>query len=696
MIFVIQTLLLFFFIANAQAGIDPYQDVSLVTNTIAWPYNQSTFGNDNYQEGRVEEGNADSLLLALVNQKQQLLFPADFQFGVAYAAYQYEGNRIEPSASQPYGVGWSLWDVFSQKGSWLNPKGDNISESLPTKRFTQPNGEYAIHGYQRSIYSKDIRLMKQLGVKTVRLSISWPRLFPHRGMQNPDPKAVKYYQTILRQLKAEHFEVLLTLYHWDLPAWLYNYGQPSVSAKDKTYGWLDVQEAKDNVTLLEYQKYAKACFKYFGPYTPYFATFNEPLTITNSGIYQGNHAPGKAGLTLLRQLNPKIYGINSDDSDKRLNYLMAANIIKAHYIAYKTFEQFRPQIMKANQGKAQLGIVLNADWAEPYRIVKQKNGSLSYHADDIGASKRHMDFTLGWFLEPVLFGNWPKSMQNAVDKRLPKFTDDKSCMNEDGKPQTCRSSGNQSLAQYIKTGGAVDYLMLNHYSGYFVTDKLFAQRHFSIKPAENSVGLDQYGVNPNHLKSGWASDQLTFTTQFRYQQYGSSGAFANDSRSRIYVIGKAGAQPWLRQTYFSYSKLLEYIDFYYLNNEKLNKQHNPINKLAIYLTENGTSLAGESQKTGDNQLHDPERIEFIKGNLAAVWQAMQHGINIKLYTYWSIADNFEWSEGYDSRFGLLWIDYQHHFKRLKKDSYYYFQKVIRENAVVNQVPTKYLKLLVNK
>jgi beta-glucosidase len=50
-------------------------------------------------------------------------------------------------------------------------------------------------------------------------------------------------------------------------------------------------------------------------------------------------------------------------------------------------------------------------------------------------------------------------------------------------------------------------------------------------------------------------------------------------------------------------------------------------------------------------------------------------INIKLYTYWSIADNFEWNDAYNSRFGLVWINYDT-FNRELKQSYYCFQSII--------------------
>lgn len=661
------------------AAKDPYQNVSLVTKTIAWPYNKATFGNDSFQKGSVESGDTDSLLLESIDHGLKL--PDDFRFGVALAAYQYEGARLAPSLEHPDGLGWSMWDVFNQKGSWLNPKGTNISEVAPTATYTKPSGEEAILGYKPEYYQEDVHLAKQLGTQVFRLSISWPRLFPHKGMKKPDPEGLRYYHHLLKTLKSHGFDVFITLYHWDLPAWLYNYGDPNIPKDQKTYGWLDMAEAKDNLTLKEYQKYVESCFEEFGQYTPYFATFNEPLTFTNSGLL-GSHAPGKEGFDTLRQLNPVLYGHNAEESDKRLNYLQAANVIKAHYIAYKTFEPFRQAIRTANQGKEpMLGLVVNSDWAEPYRIIQDTKGQLAYHPDDIKASQRHMDFMLGWWLNPIMYGDWPESMKSLVGNRLPSLHKDSSCLSKTGEPVACMKE-DQRLSQYIQSAGALDYLSLNHYTGYFVADLDYAKDHFSEKVQEESLPPSQYQETPKTLMPGWSSDQKTFVTQFRYQKYGTSGPFADPHKNRVYVIGKAGAQPWLRHTFFSYTKLLNFIDTYYMKEAYFTKQHKPFTDLGFYLTENGTSLYGESQKTGLDQLADEDRITFIKGNLAAVWQAMQDGVPVKLYTYWSLFDNFEWAEGYDSRFGLVWIDYEHQMQRLLKNSFYYYQQVIATKSVL--------------
>ena len=170
-------------------------------------------------------------------------------------------------------------------------------------------------------------------------------------------------------------------------------------------------------------------------------------------------------------------------------------------------------------------------------------------------------------------------------------------------------------------------------------------------------------------------------TQFRYRKYGDTGSIPGVNK--VYIIGDSGNKPWLRQTYFVYRKLLQYINYYYLNTKNIhypryNKMGKPFSALEIYLTENGTSIYYESQQ---NNLQDNNRIQYLLGNLAAIQQAInQDGINVKLYTYWSFADNFEWAEGYDSRFGLVYVDYKNHFKRKPKKSYFCYQEIIADKS----------------
>lgn len=646
------------------AAVDPYAQVALVTNTVAWPYNSTTFGTDSFTFGSAESQNADALILADV-RRHGFHFPEKFGFGVACSAYQYEGHRVAPSAQQPDGIGWSIWDVFSEKGSWLNPYGTNIAEVAPTSQVTQPNGAVAIDGFNPSHYQQDLQWVQGLGVSYYRLSISWPRLFPHANMTQPDPEGVAYYRTLLSKLQAAHVNVLVTLYHWDMPAWLYNFGDPQLKAgQERTYGWLDMRPAKENLALLEFQKYVAAAYRAFGPYTSHFSTFNEPLTFTVIGLSTGGHAPGLQGYAQLRALNPALYGATPTENLQRLPYLQAINLIKAHYLAYKTMHAlYQQDPAHYNREAPEVSMVLNSDWAEPYRI----NAHGHYHPADVAAAKRNMDYMLGWWLQPIMFGHWPASMQSVYEHRITQVGLDKgddSCLQADGKPVSCRRDASERLTNYIATGGALDVLAINHYTGYFVADLDYAK--------SGAVPRNQYQEDPS-TQVGWNADQNNYPTQFRQRLYGDHGPAP--TAGKIFVIGNSGNKPWLRQTWFVYRKLLQYINKYYLQVPGYTKQQVPFSKLSIDLTENGTSIYHESQQPSSKP--DVNRITYLLGNLGAVQQAVnQDHVPVNLYTYWSVADNFEWAEGYDSRFGLLWVDYANQLQRIPKQSYWCYQQVI--------------------
>ena len=79
----------------------------------------------------------------------------------------------------------------------------------------------------------------------------------------------------------------------------------------------------------------------------------------------------------------------------------------------------------------------------------------------------------------------------------------------------------------------------------------------------------------------------------------------------------------------------------------------------------------------DGAVHDPQRIDFVKRYLAGLQRAVDENIPVTGYLYWSIMDNFEWAEGYDKRFGLVYVDYQTQ-QRIPKDSFYWYADVIKK------------------
>ena len=176
-------------------------------------------------------------------------FPKGFLWGCATAAYQVEG------AAKEDGRGPSIWDTFSHTPG-ITANGDT--------------GDVADDSYH--LYKEDIRLLKNLGVATYRMSISWSRIFPTgKGVSNP--LGVDYYNRVIDELLANQITPYVTLFHWDLPAAL-----PG--------GWQSRDTAK------AFADYAGYVTKRFSDRVHHFMTTNEFTCFTDLGYREGRFAPG--------------------------------------------------------------------------------------------------------------------------------------------------------------------------------------------------------------------------------------------------------------------------------------------------------------------------------------------------------------------------------------------------------------------
>lgn len=95
--------------------------------------------------------------------------------------------------------------------------------------------------------------------------------------------------------------------------------------------------------------------------------------------------------------------------------------------------------------------------------------------------------------------------------------------------------------------------------------------------------------------------------------------------------------------------------------------------LPCIISENGAAENDELEPTG--RVRDLARIDYIKKHLHVCGEAIQEGIPLKGYLYWSLIDNYEWSFGYTKRFGLVYCDY-FTLDRYPKDSAYFMRDVI--------------------
>ena len=97
----------------------------------------------------------------------------------------------------------------------------------------------------------------------------------------------------------------------------------------------------------------------------------------------------------------------------------------------------------------------------------------------------------------------------------------------------------------------------------------------------------------------------------------------------------------------------------------------------ILITENG--IANPDCVCLDQKVHDRARIDYIARYLRRLQCAKADGVDVCGYFYWSLMDNFEWHWGYTRRFGLIYVDYATQ-KRTPKDSFYFYQKILKEGG----------------
>ncbi|RLN77822.1 hypothetical protein BBO99_00006426, partial [Phytophthora kernoviae] len=287
-------------------------------------------------------------------------------------------------------------------------------------------------------YKDDIKLMVETGLQSFRFSISWSRVMnwdSETSRMRPNPEGIAFYHSLIDQLNANGIVPILTIYHWDLPLELHTQlGEE---------GWLDAE------IVDHYVDYATLLFHEYGQKVNYWTTFNEPLSFVAGGYALGMGAPGYTGS--LTQA-----------------YTAAHNVLLSHAQAVKTFREFKTN--KVVNDQARIAIVLNADYAYP---LDPKD------PDDVAAASRKMEFDVGWFLAPLVTGDYPPIMREIVGARLPLFYGDQ--------PKLLK--------------GSYDLFMLNHYASRHVTN---CNSKTSNKDCDTlSPGFEQdRGIDDSHIIPG--------------------------------------------------------------------------------------------------------------------------------------------------------------------------------------------------
>jgi 6-phospho-beta-glucosidase len=259
-------------------------------------------------------------------------FPQGFWWGSSASATQTEG------ATDIEGKGKNIWDF------WY--------EQEPSRFFNGVGPADTSQFYYR--YKEDIRLMKEIGHNSFRLSISWSRLFP-TGKGKVNSKAVEFYNNVINEMVEAGVEPFVNLYHFDMPMAMQNIG-----------GW-ENREVVD-----AYVEYATTCFQLFGDRVKKWFTHNEPIVPVEGGYLYDFHYPNEV------------------------------NFRKAVQVGYHTIlsSAMAIQAYKELKQDGKIGIILNLTPSYPR----------SQHPADVKASEIADAFFNRSFLDPSVKGEFPAEL----------------------------------------------------------------------------------------------------------------------------------------------------------------------------------------------------------------------------------------------------------------------------------------------
>ena len=112
-------------------------------------------------------------------------------------------------------------------------------------------------------------------------------------------------------------------------------------------------------------------------------------------------------------------------------------------------------------------------------------------------------------------------------------------------------------------------------------------------------------------------------------------------------------------------------------NDVLNRFRDQYGNPEIYVTENGACY--DDKMAGNGTVQDDDRTAYLRDHIAAARRALADGVKLKGYFAWSLLDNFEWSEGYSRRFGIIHVDFASQ-KRTPKASFGFLSDTIKRRG----------------
>ncbi|WP_407351347.1 GH1 family beta-glucosidase [Luteimonas sp. R10] len=270
-------------------------------------------------------------------------FPEGFLWGAATAAHQIEGSPLAD------GAGPSIWTRFAH---------------TPGMTFNGDTGDVACDHYRR--WQDDVALMRDLGLKAYRFSVSWSRILPE-GTGRVNRAGLDFYSRLVDALLENGIEPLLTLYHWDLPA-----------ALDDRGGWLNRDSAD------WFAEYGSVLYRALDGRVRKWVTLNEPWVVTDGGYLHGALAPGHRS--------------------KYEAPIASHNLMRAHGAAVQAYRA---------EGKHEVGLVVNIEPKYP----------ASDSPEDSAAVARAHAYMNEQYLHPALLGRYPDRLREIFGDAWPQWPD---------------------------------------------------------------------------------------------------------------------------------------------------------------------------------------------------------------------------------------------------------------------------------
>ncbi|XP_015691520.1 LOW QUALITY PROTEIN: beta-glucosidase 18-like [Oryza brachyantha] len=178
----------------------------------------------------------------------------------------------------------------------------------------------------------------------------------------------------------------------------------------------------------DFGHFADVCFGAFGDRVKYWSTFNEPNVAVRFGYLLGTYTPARC--------SPPFGSCARGDSDAEA-YVAAHNVVLSHATAV---EIYRRKYQSKQRGM--IGMVLYSTWYEPLTDVPE----------DRLATERALAFEGPWFLDPLVYGDYPPEMLRLLGERLPSF-----------------SPEDRRRLRY-----KLDFIGVNHYTTLYVKDCVFS------------------------------------------------------------------------------------------------------------------------------------------------------------------------------------------------------------------------------